>query len=399
MFNGTNIPPFEKKLYLSSPTMHSVELDYIKLAYETNWMSTVGENINEIERIVAERAGRRYAVALTTGTAALHLSMKLAGITKGTRVFCSDLTFIASANPIVYLGGTPVFIDSEYETWNMDPESLERAFEAYPDVKHVVLVNLFGTPCKYDEIRAVCKRHGAYIIEDAAESFGAKYMDACAGDLGDISVYSFNGNKIITGTSGGILLTDDAETAQKARSLSTQSRDQAPWYQHSEVGYNYRMSNIIAGVIRGQLGYLDEHIALKKKIYERYRDCLSDLPVAVNPFDKAKSTPNYWLTCLTVNTDAMCAQHHKDQAISYTKETGKTCPTEILEALDQINAEGRPLWKPMHLQPIFSGSAYIQGAESVSEDLFERGLCLPSDIKMTADQQDVIIDTIRRCFE
>ncbi len=398
MFVGVGFNPFEKKLYLSSPTMHGEELKYIQEAFDTNWLSTVGENINEAERLVASRTGRSYAVALTTGTAALHIAMKLAGITKGTKVFCSDLTFAATVNPVVYEGGIPVLIDAERDTWNMDPESLEKAFERYPDVKHVVIVNLFGTPCRYDEIRAICDKHGAVIIEDAAESFGAKYQDKTTGKLGDISVVSFNGNKIITGTSGGMLLTDDEAFAAKARKWSTQSRDNAPWYQHTELGYNYRMSNLIAGVIRGQIPHLEEHIALKKAIYERYKIGLADLPVKMNPYDANNSAPNFWLSCMTINPEAMCEQRRGDETVDYIKEEGKTCPTEILEAIQSINAEGRPLWKPMHMQPIFGDNAFVTVSGGTGEDLFNRGLCLPSDIKMTAEQQDRVIAVIKQCF-
>lgn len=399
MFSESTQPAFEKKLYLSSPTMHGLEQKYIHDAFDTNWLSTVGENINESERLVSEQVGRRFAVGLTTGTAALHIAARLAGVTKGTRVFCSDLTFIASANPIIYEGGVPIFIDAEYGTWNMDPAALERAFEQYPDVKHVMLVNLFGTPCRFDELRAICRKHDAVIIEDAAESFGARYKERAAGALGDVSVVSFNGNKIITGTSGGMLLTDDEDLAKKARKWSTQSRECAPWYQHTELGYNYRMSNLIAGVIRGQLPYLAEHIALKKAIYERYKEGLKDLPVQMNPYDDKNSEPNFWLSCMTVNREAMCGQRRNDCTVSYTKESGKSCPTEILEAMMRINAEGRPLWKPMHLQPLFADCAFVAAGEGASSDLFERGLCLPSDIKMTEEQQKRIIDVIRRCFD
>ena len=398
MFRGTNITPFKNKLYMSSPTMHGEELTYIKKAYDTNWMSTIGENINEVENMVSKYVGRRNAVAVTTGTAALHLAMRLAGIEQGTKVFCSDLTFIASVNPVLYEGGIPVFIDSEPETWNMDPNALEKAFEKYPEVKHVVVVNLFGTPCKYKKIREICKKHGAMIIEDAAESFGTSYGEEKAGNLGDISIVSFNGNKIITGTSGGMLLTDDDELANKARKWSTQSRDGAPWYQHSELGYNYRMSNVVAGVIRGQLPYLEDHIASKKRIYERYKEGLKSLPVKMNPIPEG-CVPNYWLSCMTIDKNAMCSQTCGNYEVSYEKEQGKTCPSEILAAVRSINAEGRPLWKPMHMQPMFKGNPYISNGTSVSEDLFNRGLCLPSDNKMTDEQQDAIIEIIKSCFD
>lgn len=399
MYNGSNNTPFEKRIYLASPTMHEKERQFVKEAFDTNWMSTVGKNIDEAESLVAQKSGRKYAVALTTGTAALHLAMKLAGITAGTRVFCSDLTFIATVNPVMYEGGIPVLIDAERETWNMDPAALEKAFALYPDVKHVVIVNLYGTPCRCDELRAVCDRHGAVMIEDAAESFGARYKDRAVGSLGDVSIISFNGNKIITGTSGGMLLTDDEALAQKARKWSTQSRDDAPWYQHSERGYNYRMSNLVAGVIRGQMESLEAHIAAKKAIYERYKAGLAGLPVTMNPFDERNSEPNFWLSCLTVNPEGMCSQTRDDCRPTYIREHGKSCPTEILETLLSFNAEGRPLWKPMHMQPLFAENDFITAGENVGEDLFQRGLCLPSDINMTVEQQEVIIDIIKHCFD
>ena len=260
---------FEKKVYLSSPTMHQESFDYMKEAYDTNWMSTVGANINQVERIACEKTGSKHAVALSAGTAALHMAMKLAGVKQGDKVFCSDVTFGATVNPVVYEGGIPIFIDTEYDTWNMDPAVLEKAFEIYPDVKVVVLVHLYGTPAKVDEIKEICEKHGAVIVEDAAESLGAVYKGKQTGTFGMYNVISFNGNKIITGSAGGMLLTDDEEAANKVRKWSTQARENAPWYQHEEIGYNYRMSNVIAGVVRGQFPYLEEHIAQKKAIYER----------------------------------------------------------------------------------------------------------------------------------
>lgn len=375
-------------------------MKYIKEAYETNWMSTVGMNINETERLVAEKLGCKYAVGLSCGTAALHLCMKLAGIQAGTKVFCSDVTFSATVNPVVYEGGIPIFIDSEPDTWNMDPVALEKAFALYPDVKHVVLVNLYGVPAKLDEIRAICDKHGAILIEDAAESMGATFKGRQTGTFGDLSIVSFNGNKIITGSSGGMLLTNDAVAADKARKWSTQSRENAPWYQHEDLGYNYRMSNVIAGVVRGQIPYLEEHIAQKKAIYLRYREAFQDLPVTMNPYDPENAEPNFWLSCLLIDKNAMCKQVRSATEAWFHKEPGKTCPTEILEKLAAINAEGRPIWKPMHLQPIFRDCVFVTGKDTaVGTALFERGLCLPSDNKMTAQQQDVIIRVIRSCFD
>ena len=355
---------FEKKVWLATPTMHGDELKYVTEAYETNWMSTVGQNINEVERLTAEYAGCKYAVALSCGTASLHLATKLAGeqlygmpkphqgSLYGHKVFCSDVTFDATVNPIAYENGEAVFIDTERDTWNMDPVALEKAFELYPDVKLVVLVHLYGVPAKFDEIKAICDKHGALIIEDAAESFGATYKGKETGNLGDFNAISFNGNKIITGSSGGMFLTNSREDAEKVRKWSTQSREAAPWYQHEEVGYNYRMSNVIAGVVRGQLPYLDEHIAQKKAIYMRYKEGFKDLPVIMNPYDEENSEPNFWLSCMLINEDAMCKQVRDGQKALYIPEKGKSCPTEILEKLNEINAEGRPVWKPMHAQPI-----------------------------------------------
>ena len=422
---NTMITPFENKIWLSSPTMHGDELKYVTEAYETNWMSTVGKNINEVERAVAEKIGVQYAVALSAGTASLHLAVKLAGesmygqpeIGKGAlfnkKVFCSDMTFDATVNPVVYEGGIPVFIDTERDTWNMDPVALEKAFEIYPDVKVIVVAHLYGTPGKIDEIKAIAAKHGAVIVEDAAESLGATYKGKQTDCFGNYACISFNGNKIITGSSGGMFLTDSKEDAEKVRKWSTQSREAAPWYQHEELGYNYRMSNVIAGVVRGQIPYLEEHIAQKKAIYLRYKEGLKNLPVQMNPYDEKNSEPNFWLSCMIINKDAMCRQVRGEQKALYVSESGKSCPTEILETLSKYNAEGRPIWKPMHEQPIFrmnpfitrkgngraKTNAYIEGGcEDVGMDLFERGLCLPSDNKMTAEQQDVIIEIIKSCF-
>lgn len=415
---------FEKKIWLATPTMHGDEMKYICHAYDSNWMSTVGENINEVERIAAEKAGMKYAVALSCCTAALHLAVKHAGETlygrpaishgalEGKRVFCSDMTFDATLNPVVYEGGIPVFIDTDEKSWNMDPAALERAFELFPDVKLVVYAELYGFPGRTDLIKEICEKHGALLIEDAAEALGAKINGIQCGSFGDYSAISYNGNKIITGSSGGCFLTNDIEVANKARKWSTQSRENAPWYQHEEVGYNYRMSNVIAGVVRGQYPYLEEHIKLKKEIYERYRDGFKDLPVSMNPIVDG-TEPNYWLSCMIIDREYMCRQVRDDKSALYVKETGKTCPTEILETLSGYNAEGRPIWKPMHMQPMYrmhefvtkTGSgrgrtnAYIAGdCSDVGADIFDRGLCLPSDIKMTADEQMRIIEIVRSCF-
>ena len=389
-----------KKIWLASPTMHGEELKYMTEAYETNWMSTVGANINEVERLCCEKVGCKHAVGLGSGTAALHMAMKLAGVKQGDKVFCTDMTFAATVNPVYYEKAVPVFIDTEPDTWNMDPEALERAFQLYPDVKVVVIVHLYGTPAKIDELRAVCEKHGAIIIEDAAESLGASYKGVQTGSFGAYNCISFNGNKIITGSSGGMLLTDNKEAADKVRKWSTQSRENAPWYQHEEVGYNYRMSNVIAGVVRGQLPYLQDHIDRKKAIYERYQEGFKGLPVSMNPFDAENSVPNYWLSCMIIDKEAMCKQERGDCTVSYETEPGKSCPSEILDALAACNAEGRPIWKPMHMQPIYRESPFVakEDGMDISADIFERGLCLPSDIKMTAEEQDMVIQVVRSCF-
>ncbi len=423
---SADFKPFASKVWLASPTMHGEELKYVTEAYETNWMSTVGANINEVEKIAAEKAEVKYAVALSCCTAALHLCVKFAGeklygkseighgAVEGKRVFCSDMTFGATLNPVVYEGGIPIFIDIERDTWNMDPVALEKAFEIYPEVKLVVVAHLYGFPSKIDELKAVCDKHGALLIEDAAESMGATYKGRQTGSFGDLAAVSYNGNKILTGTSGGCLLTNDLEVANKARKWSTQARENAAWYQHEEVGYNYRMSNVIAGVIRGQYPYLEEHIAQKKAIWERYKEGLKDLPVKMNPFEEDKAIPNYWLSAIIIEDDFMCKQVRSETEALYIKEDGKSCPTEILKAIAGINAEGRPIWKPMHMQPIYRmnafigtdgnirarTNAYINGKIiDIGADIFNRGLCLPSDNKMTVEQQNMIIEVIKACFE
>lgn len=421
------IKRFEKKVWLSSPTMHGEELQFMKEAFDSNWMSTVGQNINEVEKCIAERIGCKYAVALSAGTAALHLATKLAGeklygqarpnegTLKGKKVFCSDLTFDASVNPVAYEDGEAVFIDTEYDTWNMDPIALDKAFTIYTDVKIIVLAHLYGTPGKMDEILEIAKKHGALIIEDAAESFGARYKGKETGSFGDYNAISFNGNKIITGSSGGMFLTNSKEDADKVRKWSTQSREDAPWYQHEEVGYNYRMSNVIAGVVRGQLPYLNEHMEKKRAIYHRYKDGFKGLPISMNPYDEERSTPNFWLSCLLIDKDAMSPLVRGENEYLYQSQKGKTNPQEIMEMLSAINVESRPIWKPMHLQPIYRmnafmtrqgngrgrTNAYIDEGEivDVGADIFQRGLCLPSDNKMTEEEQDRVIEVVKRCFE
>ncbi|WP_026661745.1 DegT/DnrJ/EryC1/StrS family aminotransferase [Butyrivibrio proteoclasticus] len=418
--------PFEQKVWLATPTMHGDEMKYIQEAFDTNWITTAGTNINASEKLVAEKIGCKDAVGLSCGTAALHLAIKLAGerlygqpkaghgSLEGKKVFCTDMTFDATVNPVAYEGGEAVFIDTEYDTWNMDPKALEKAFEIFPEVRLVVLAHLYGTPGKIDELRAVCDKHGALIVEDAAESFGATYKGKQTGIFGDYGIISFNGNKIITGSSGGMFLTDNLEDAHKVRKWSTQARENAPWYQHEELGYNYRMSNVIAGIIRGQLPHLEEHIAQKKEIYMRYKEGLKDLPVQMNPMDLENSEPNYWLSCMIIDKDAMCSQVRGEQKALYVPEKGKSCPTQILEELTKYNAEGRPIWKPMHMQPIYrmnpfitvNGSGRARSNAYIDEgvvmdagaDIFERGLCLPSDNKMTKEQQDGVIEIIRNCF-
>lgn len=424
------IDKFSSKIWLSSPTMHGDEQRWVDEAIRTNWVSTVGANINEVEKQMAEYVGCKYAVGLSCGTAALHLATKLAGeklygqakpnqgTLQGHKVFASDCTFDASINPIAYEDGEAVFIDTEYDTWNMDPVALEKAFEIYPEVRLVVVAHLYGTPGKMEEIKRICDAHGALIVEDAAESLGAKYklngQWVETGTLGHYNCVSFNGNKIVTGSSGGLFLTDSKEDADKVRKWSTQSREAAPWYQHEEIGYNYRMSNIIAGVVRGQIPYLDEHIAQKRAIRERYEKGLADLPVKMNPWDREKSVPNFWLSCCIINEKAMTPMVRGEQDYLYKSEPGKSCPQEILDALSFFNAEGRPIWKPMHMQPIYRShafvtktgngrarsNAYIQetGFVDIGADIFRRGLCLPSDNKMTPEQQDRIIEIIHRCF-
>lgn len=393
------IKALENKLWLSSPTMYGEERMYVKEAFDTNWVSTVGENINQFEKNICKLVGCKHSVALASGTSALHLAVKLAGVKPGDKVFCTDLTFDATVNPVSYEHGKQIFIDSEYETWNMNPDALRKAFEIYPEVKVVIVANLYGVPAQLDKIKKICNEHNATLIEDAAESLGATYKGIETGTFGKYNAISFNGNKIITTSSGGMLLTDDKDSADLARKWSTQSREPAPWYQHKDLGYNYRMSNITAGIGRGQLLHIDESINRKREIYFKYKEGLSDLPVKMNPYLEC-SKPNFWLSCLIIDKDAMCSQSRDDLNADYTTEKGKSCPEEIRETLLKYNIESRPIWKPMHMQPIFSECDCVTASENnVAEDIFARGLCLPSDIKMTDEQQQVVIDIIHKCFE
>ena len=387
-----NFQRFENRIWLASPTMHGEEQKYVKEAFDTNWVSTVGANLDELEKGIREYVGCKGAVALSAGTAALHLAVKLAGVKPGDTVFCSDMTFAATVNPVSYEKGEQIFIDSERDTWNMDPKALERAFEQYPDTKVVIVANLYGTPAKLDEICAICKEHGAILIEDAAESLGATYRGRQTGTFGIYNAISFNGNKIITTSGGGMLLTDDTEAADKARFWSTQSRENYPWYQHEEIGYNYRMSNIVAGIGRGQLLHLDEHIAKKKEIYMRYKEGLKDIPVTMNPYIEDIMEPNYWLSCFVIEEDVVNGTSSKWK---------QTTPDTIREFLADYNVESRPIWKPMHMQPVFRNCKYVtaQDGMDVGADIFARGLCLPSDITMTAEEQEIVIEMIRSCFE
>ncbi len=420
--------PFKKRVLLASPYMHEEELEFVKDAFAKNWITTAGENINELEKAIAEKLGVKHAVGLSSGTAVLHMAIKLAalkaygqpgqgkGSLVGKKVFCSDMTFDATVNPVVYEGGEPVFIDTEYETWNMDPVALEKAFEIYPEVGIVVVAHLYGFPAKIDEIKRIAEKNGAIVVEDAAESLMASYKGKMTGtwcaDNGS-GVISFNGNKLITASSGGMLLTNNTEDYEKVKKWSTQAREAAPWYEHEELGYNYRMSNILAGVARGQLMHVEEHIAGKKKIYDAYKEGFKDLPVTMNPFDPSVANPNYWLSCILINREAMGEHVRSGRKALYNHVASKTTPTEILETLNKYNAEGRPIWKPMHLQPYYHNNpfiaqdgngrartnAYIDGsAIDVGADIFDRGLCLPSDLNMSDEEQERIVEILKEIF-
>ena len=368
------------RIYLSSPTMHGEELQYVHEAFDSNWVAPLGKNVDLFERELADYVGVGHGAALVSGTAALHLACKLIGLQRGDFVICSDLTFAATVNPVSYEGGIQVLADSERDTWNMDPLALEKALAKYPKAKAVILAHLYGTPARIGEIRDICDAHSIPIIEDAAESLGATVDGRQTGSFGNVAALSFNGNKIITTSGGGMLLTDDENAAAKVRFWATQSRDPAPHYQHSEIGYNYRMSNIVAGIGRGQLIHIGEHIAAKTAIYNKYKTAFADLPISMNPY-LSNSAPNHWLSCITV--EAGCG----------------VTPGGLMNALESVNAEARPIWKPMHMQPVFAGMDFVSASEKpVSEDIFARGLCLPSDIKMTDEQIDRVIRTVRKAF-
>ena len=373
----------EERIWLSTPTIHGEEKAFVQEAFDTNWVAPLGKNVNEFEKEIAKYVGCKGAAAMTAGTHALHMAFKLAGVGNGDIVLCSDLTFAATVNPVSYLGGTQVFIDSERETWNMSPAALEVALEKYEGkVKAVVVANLYGTPAKLDEIVELCDRYGVVLIEDAAESLSAKYKGRQTGTFGKYNAISFNGNKIITSSGGGMFLSDDEDAVQKVRFFSTQARDAAPWYQHSEIGYNYRMSNVVAGIGRGQLLHLDEHKAKKEAIYKKYKEAFADMPVEINPYLEY-TEPNFWLSCFTINQEAMSI----------------TNPEKVRIVLEENNIESRPIWKPMHMQPVFAENDFISvNGDDVGEDIFSRGLCLPSDIKMTEEQQDKVIGIIKECF-
>ncbi len=375
----------EKRIPLATPTMHSEEIAYIQEAFDKNWIAPLGFNCDnfELETAAYLSEDNKYpchALCLASGTSALHLAVKLAGVKRGDIVLCSDMTFAATVNPVSYEGGVQVFVDSERDTWNMDPDSLEKAFEKYPQAKAVMLAHLYGTPAKMDEIIEICNRHGAVLIEDAAEALASEYKGKKCGLFGKFGVLSFNGNKLITTSGGGMLLTDNEPDRKKALFWATQARENAPWYQHEEIGYNYRMSNIVAGIGRGQLKHVEEHRDLKEQIYNRYRDAFSDLPVTMNPYEDC-TKPNFWLSCFTVD------------------KTSDVDPMDIMNTLAKHNVESRPTWKPMHMQPVSAGNDFVSANEKcVDEDIFARGLCLPSDIKMTAEEQTYVIDIIKSCF-
>lgn len=379
------IDRFEERVWLSSPTMHGEEQRFVQRAFDTNWVAPLGENVDELEKEMAAYIGVKYGAALASGTSALHLALKLTGVGNGDMVLCSDLTFAATVNPVSYENGIQVFVDCEYDTWNMDPKALREALEQYHGkTKAVIVANLYGIPAKLDEIVCLCQEYGVALIEDAAESLSSTYKGRQTGSFGAYNCISFNGNKIITTSGGGMLLSDEKEAVEKARFWATQARDPAPWYQHSQIGYNYRMSNVSAGIGRGQLMHLDEHRKRKKEIYERYREGLKEIPVKMSPYPE-NCEPNFWLSCMTI--EGKLAQ------------SGKVTPEKIRKALEEKNVESRPIWKPMHLQPVYRDRDFVSvDGGDVGGDIFFRGLCLPSDIKMTEETQDKVMEIIRGCF-
>lgn len=374
----------KKRIYLSSPTMHGEEQKYVQEAFDTNWVAPLGPNVNAFEKEMAEYTGCGHAAALSSGTAAIHMALRLLHVKQGDIVFVSDLTFSASCNPIVYENGTPVFIDAEPDTWNLSPQALERAYEKYPHPKAVICVHLYGTPAKLDEIMEICAAHGTPLVEDAAESLGSTYQGRYTGTFGKYGIYSFNGNKIITTSGGGMFVSAEEEAAKKVTFLATQARDPARHYQHSQIGYNYRMSNVTAGIGRGQLLHLEEHKAKKKAIYEQYQAAFADVPaISMNPMND-KGDANNWLSCMTI------------------AKNSKITPDMVMDALqEKCNAESRPIWKPMHMQPVFAACDFFAHGEdgsSVGEEVFARGLCLPSDIKNTDEDMEAIIRTVKELF-
>lgn len=360
------------------------EQQFIKEAFDTNWIAPLGENVNKFEEEIANYVGVKTGAALSAGSAAIHLGLKALNVKQGDIVFCSSLTFSATCNPIIYQNATPVFIDSEYETWNMDPLALEKAFEKYPNPKAVIVVHLYGTPAKMDEIIKICKKHNVPLIEDAAESLGSIYNGQQTGTFGEYGVFSFNGNKIITTSGGGMLVSNNEDGIKKVRFWSTQSKEPVRHYEHKEIGYNYRMSNICAGIGRGQLKVLDKRIEKKTEIYNKYKNELEKVKeIKMQPIPK-NTKPNHWLSVMTIDKDS------------------KVKPLNIMETLEKENIDSRPVWKPMHLQPVFKEYDFITAKNdgtSVSEDLFNRGVCLPSDTKMTEEEQERVIDIIKKCFE
>ena len=374
----------EKRIFLASPHMsdEGYEKMYVKEAFDTNWIAPLGENVNKFEEELAEYVGTKHAAALSAGTAAIHMAFKALDVKEGDIVFCSDLTFSATANPITYQNATPVFIDSEKETWNMDPKALEKAFEKYPHPKAVIVVHLYGTPAKIEEIRKICEKHEVPLVEDSAESLGATYKGKQTGTFGKYGIYSFNGNKIITTSGGGMLISEDEEKIAKVRFWATQAREKARHYEHKEIGYNYRMSNIVAGIGRGQLKVLDLRIKQKTEIYNRYKEAFKDVAdIKMQPIPE-NTMPNHWLSVITIKKDS------------------KVKPLDIMVALENENIESRPVWKPMHMQPVFEKCDFIKVAdEPVSKELFETGVCLPSDTKMTKEEQDKIVNIIKNLWK